>query len=259
MKRFVLSLCITGLTLAAGMGCGGSREALFAPGERTAYANTNTIALAPLNVAAKERPQAVVDAARYVEQVLAGRLEAAGFRVIPPQTTRAVFDTLALRTQNKYDASGDANPTVMAGLKAAAAREMAAQHGADAVLFPEVYLVRASIDGGTAKWDGVQEPVPVALENEAAETESRVADALAALSLAVEVVTADGETLYEARSGLEYVDVLKRTQPVPVLLREQVAKEGMLAEPRRTDRAVLLNLEVFNRKKAIAGTAESDG
>lgn len=258
MKRFIFSTLVVGVVLSASVGCGGSREAFLEAGERTAYATTNTIALAPLNIAAKERPLAVLNAAPYFERVLAGRLEEAGFRVISPEATRAVFDTLALGTQNKYDAgTGDVNPSVMAGLKAAAAREMAARHGADAVLFPEVYLVRARIDGGTAKWDGVQEPVSLELQNQTAETESRVTDALAALSLAVEVVTERGEVLYEAKSGLEYVDVLKRTQPVPVLLRDQVEKEGMLTEPRRTERAVLMNLELFNRKKAIAGTAES--
>ncbi len=256
MKRSVFSSLLVGVVLFAWAGCGGSHEAFLDLGERTTYANTNTIALAPLNAAAKERPQAVLNAAPYFEQVLTERLEAAGFRIIPPETTGAVYDTLALGTQNKYDATGDVNPQVMAGLKAALARAMAAQHGADAVLFPEVTLVKARIDGGTAKWDGVQEPVPVALQNEAAQTESRVPDALAALSLAIEIVTQTGETMYEAQSGLEYVGVLKRSQPVPVLLRDQVEKEGMLTEPRRTERAVLLNLELFNRKKAIAGTAE---
>ena len=243
------------VTVAA---CGGSREALLTPAERATYAGTNTIALAPVNLTAKERPQELIAASDYIERVLTQRLERSGFRVIPPTQSWGVYDTLALSTQNKYETvTGEPNPAVMPGLKSAFARRMSEQHGADAVLFPEVLLVKAKIRGGTADWDDVQEPVSVGLQDEAARSRSNVADALAALSLAVELLTADGQRLYEHRAGLEYLEPLKQTQPTPVLFRNQSEKEGVMTDPTRVERAVLLNLEVLARKKAAAGTAEA--
>lgn len=255
--RFIiasLALLSLGFTVA---GCGGGREALLTPTERATYAATNTVVVAPLNLTAKTRPQALVTASGYIEQVLTQRLERSGFRVIAPAGTRALYDTLALNTQNKYEPGTDEpNAAVMPGLKAAFARQMADRHGADAVVFPEVLLVKAGIQGSTAKWDGVQEPVPVGMIDATASSESSIPDALAALSLAVEVITAQGEMLYDARAGLEYLEPLKRSMSVPSLFRGQAEKEGMLQEPTRVERAVLMDLDLLAQKKAAAGIAE---
>ncbi len=257
MPRLLSSAALL-LLLVIAAACGGSRDALLTPAERATYAGTNTIALAPINLTAKERPQDLIAASDYIERVLTQRLERSGFQVIPPAQSWGVYDTLALNTQNKYDAStGEPDPAVMPGLKAAFARQMAERHGADAVLFPEVLLVRAKIQGSTAKWDGVQEPVSVGLRDETGVSESNIPDALAALSLAVELVTRTGETLYEAQAGMEYLEPLKRSQQTPVLFRGQFEKEGMLQEPARVERAVLLDLDVLARKKAAAGIGES--
>lgn len=257
MNRYLLFSGLLVLLLVAAA-CGSSREALLTPAERATYASTNTIALAPLNLTAQERPQALITASAYIEQVLTERLERAGFRVLEPEVARPVYDTLALNTQNKYDAgTGEPNPAVMAGLKAAFAREMAERHGADAVLFPAVLVVRANIRGATAEWDGVREPVSQSLLNETGASEANVSGALAALALGVEVVTKEGETLYTERAGLEYVEPLKRAQTTPVLFRGQVGKDGLLQEPTRVDRAVLLTLDVLAEKKAAAGIAEA--
>lgn len=237
--------------------CGGSQDVLLTPQERATYASTNTVALAPVNLVAQERPPSLITASDYIERVLTQRLERSGFRVIAPDDTRAIYDTLALNTQNKFDATtGEPNPSVMAGLKAAFARRMAERHGADAVLFPDVILVRARIDGATAEWDRAREPVPQGLIDETAASESNRAGSLLALSLRVELVTRDGKTLYEDRAGLEYLGPLKRSQRTPVLFRGQAEKEGMLQEPTRVERAVPTALDLLAQKKAAAGTAE---
>lgn len=257
MTRFIQPLALLTLLVAVA-GCGGSREALLTPAERASYAVVNTVALAPVNLTAKERPQQLIAASDYIERVLTERLERSGFRVIPPAQSWGVYDTLALGTQNKYDVrTGEPNPAVMPGLKAAFARQMAARHGADAVLFPEVLLVRANIQGSTAKWDRVQEAVSVGLIDETAKTEANIPDALAALSLAVALVTETGETLYTSQAGLEYLEPLERSQDTPVLFRDQAEKENMMQEPVRVERAVLLNLDLLAQKKAAAGAAES--
>lgn len=236
--------------------CGGSQEVLLTPQERATYASTNVVALAPLNVTAQERPQNLLTAAPYFERVLTQRLERSGFRVIEPEVGRAEYDTLALNAQNKYDVeTGEPNPAVMEGLKTAFAQRMAARHGADAVLFPDVLLVRAEIDGATAKWDGVQEAVSQGLIDRTGQSESFRAGSLAALSLGAEVVLPSGERLHTGRGGIEFVEPLRRRQAVPVQYRGQVTKEGLLQEPTRAERAVLLALDRFLEKKAAAGTA----
>ena len=237
--------------------CGGSQDVLLTPVERATYASTNVIALAPLNVTAQERPEQVTAAAPYLERLLTERLERSGFRVLAPEVGRAEFDTLALTTQSKYNVeTGEPNPEVMGGLKAAFAQRMAERHGADAVLFPDVFLVRAQIDGTTAKWDGVQEAISQGLVDRTAQSEANRADALAALSLGVEVVTSRGERLYAERGGLEYVSPLRRRQDTPVQFRGQVEKDDVLQERTRFERAVLLALDGLAQKKAAAGTAE---
>ena len=256
MSRLLSSLALLSLLVAVAA-CGGSREALLTPAERATYAATNTVALAPVNLVASERPDELTAAADYIERVLTQRLERSGFTVIPPAQSWGVYDTLALDTQNKYNpGTGEPNPAVMPGLKAAFARQMAVRHGADAVLFPEVLLVRADIEGSTAKWDGVQEPVPVDLQNETAASESNRPDALAALSLAVELIGRTGESLYTSQGGMEYLGPLKRSQETPVLFRGPFEKEGLFQQTVRVERAVLLSLDVLARKKAAAGIGE---
>ena len=236
--------------------CGGSQEVLLTPQERATYASTNVIALAPLNLTAQERPQNLLTAVPYFERVLTQRLERSGFRVIAPEVGRAVYDTLALTTQNKYDVeTGEPNPAVMEGLKTAFAQRMAERHGADAVLFPDILLVRARIDGARAEWDGVQEAVEQGLIDRTGASESFRTGSLAALSLGVEVVLPSGERLHTGRGGVEFVEPLRQRQAVPVQYRGQVTKEGLLQEPTRVERAVLLALDRFLEKKAAAGTA----
>ena len=258
MRLFsALGLSLLGTLVLFFAACGGSQDVLLTPAERATYASTNVLVLAPLNVTAQERPEQVTAAAPYLERLLTERLERSGFRVLAPEVGKAEYDTLALTTQSKYDVeTGEPNPEVMGGLKAAFAQRMAERHGADAVLFADVFLVRARIDGATAKWDGVQEAVPQGLVDQTGQSEANRPDALAALSLGVEVVMPSGERLYTGRGGLEYVSPLRRSQDTPVQFRGQVEKDDLLQERTRFERAVLLALDGLAQKKAAAGTAE---
>lgn len=129
--------------------------------------------------------------------------------------------------------------------------ELAATFGADAVLYPELWLVDAPFEGGVARWDGASEDVRV-LAGQVLDWVSTIAAALAslnadheapagsvsALSLGIVIESIEGAEIYSHASGIQVLEKMRWHERDW----QQVPPEELLADRDRMKRAVRLGL-----------------
>ena len=121
-------------------------------------AGTDTIALSPLGLPdALEQPDPVQ---ATFDSLITDALRAAGFVVVPSDIASDIWNHGADSIGGYYDPmTGDPDTSKLNPLRRYFKRRLRQEHGADAVLFPEVVVVDAPYSGGSAAWDGASQSV----------------------------------------------------------------------------------------------------
>ncbi len=139
--------------------------------------------------------------------------------------------------------------------------ELAATFGADAVLYPELWLVDAPFEGGVARWDGTSEDVRV-LAGQVLDWVSTIAAALAslnadqenpagsvsALSLGIVIESIEGAEIYSHAGGIQVLEKMRWNERDW----QQVSPEELLADRDRLKRAVRLVLRPLRDARLAA-------
>ena len=194
------------------------------------------LALAPIDLPALEQHDQV--AARY-RDVLAARLAKLGFEVAGSADYGALLNDERARVGGFHDVfTARLDP---AKVKAARSRVLDAlreKYGVTAVVLAAVEPQRAPLRYGRAEWDGASEPV--------SNSKSMLASAfggsgdyvgvLNALSLAVHIVDAEGESLFDGTGGIQLAEKLSSGHAAAI------PQPELFADPANDVRAVEIAL-----------------
>lgn len=169
------------------------------------YANTKTIALAPVCICTGDKianPEPVI--ARY-NSYLERELRAGGFHVVPAKESDAIWERISDSVGGFFNATTGARDSAKVHFaRARAMRELHDRFGADGWLHPQIVVVGADFKGGTAKWDGVEESYQsFGKKLLAALFGASTYGTSSALSLYVELEDMQGKDEYANRGGIQ--------------------------------------------------------
>jgi hypothetical protein len=246
-RATVLLAAAGALALAA---CGAKRapyDPFRVPREQLAPA-LKVVALAPLEAPSDiEQPELVKS--RFLATIEA-RLNEAGIAVIPPADVGPVLKAAMEWRGGFYDPkTGALDEAKLQGAREEALQNLAAKHGrVDALVLPDIRVVRAVLAEDTAYWSGTKEF--------AATTGWKAALGVShsgnvrALSLVVRLTGARGEDLYVDSGGIRVLDKISmRGERVPVPATELFLDDG------RNAKAVSLALDALVDAARRAATA----
>ena len=148
------------------------------------------------------------EVASRLEGYVTERLQTCGFTVVAPGEMRAIRARARASLGGVYDPmTGLPNPERLAALREFSTQEYQMQHPVDATLRLVIVRRRARFEMGWSEWDGVRERVTsnsgiadVMLQG--MENGIQPGEEVPALSLAVSLVDAHGETVYTGVGGL---------------------------------------------------------
>lgn len=201
-----LPVLLVSMALATLAPTAATAEASFAVPRSELITRIKSIGLMPLELeAAVPNPDEV---ASKLEGYVMERLQACGFTVVAPGEMRAIRARARTSLGGIYDPmTGLPNPERLAALQEFSTQEYRMQHPVDATLRLVVVRRRARFDMGWSEWDGVRERVTsnsrfADLMLQGMEKGIQRGEEVPALSLAVNLVDAHGETLYKGVGGL---------------------------------------------------------
>ena len=120
------------------------------------FQDSTVIALSPVDI--PPQLQVNVDAQRTFGALLAQQLRAAGFRIVPPDTTAVVWLHARDSLGGYFDTyTGKVIPAKRDSVMMTARRLLHDRHGADAWLRPAILVTGRPFTGGKVQWDGVEE------------------------------------------------------------------------------------------------------
>ena len=167
-------------------------------------AGTDTIALSPLGFPdALEQPEPV---RATFDSLLPEALRAAGFAVVPSDIASDIWNHGADSIGGYYDPmTGEPDTSKLNPLRRYFKRRLRQEHGADAVLFPEIVVVDAPYSGGSAAWDGASQSVAGFFRQllsliDGTDLPAGTADGL---SLDVQIEGTDDGAVFDNRGGIE--------------------------------------------------------
>jgi hypothetical protein len=209
------------------------------------------IALAPMK-APKDLENADEVTARFMATIEA-RLRDAGIATIPPAVVGPIFDAAIEWRGGFFDPNtGEFDEAKLRGAREEALGNLVSKMGrVDAILFPDIRVVRATLVEDTAVWNGARESA--SSSGWKAVLGVSHSGWLRALSLVVRVTGARGEDLYVHAGGirvLDKIDVRGNRVPVP--------QNELFADERRNAEAISLALDalVAAAREAAAGTPQ---
>ncbi len=187
------------------LGCGGkpAYDPWLVPRENF-LARTRMIALSPLDVPDDlEQPEPV---ATLFDSLLTEALQEAGFGIVPADVVSDIWGHGTDSVGGYYDPmTGRPDTSKLNPLRRYLKRRLREEHGADAILFPEISVVDAPYADGTAKWDGTSQAVTgflAALLSAIANTQLPAGTAQG-LSLDVQLESVEGGVVFTNRGGIE--------------------------------------------------------
>ena len=197
------------------------------------------LAIAPIDLPALAQHDQV--AARY-RDALAARLAKLGFEVAGGADYGALLNDERARVGGFYDVfTGRPDPAKVKAARARVFEVLREKYGVTAVVLAAVELQRAPFRYGSAEWDGASEPVSNS-KSMLASTFGGNGDyvgVLNALSLAVHIVDADGEPLFNGTGGIQLAEKLASGHAVAV------PQPELFADPATDVRAVEIALRAL--------------
>lgn len=202
-----------------------------------ASAQVKTVALAPVMLPRELRDGSVEAARQRFDSLLAAALTAAGFAVVPPLQSDAVWTRLRDSVGGFYDTyTGRIVPAKFEAIYVATRRELAARYGAEAWLHASIEIVSLPFGGGTAEWHGTSEPSG-GRGGLGGLLLGRSVGRIPALSLVVAVEDTGGTTLYQRAGGIQLLGKIAGGDL------HRVPAESLFADTARTRGAVRLALD----------------
>jgi hypothetical protein len=205
---------IAACVLAASLAC-----ASWAPSQRTVLAGNwaRTLVLLPLNVPAV-MPTELEAAGPRVSAELENYLLAQGkeLKTVAFPTARQLWMG-AIRSVRAAEGAGAGDRGGRAGFDDAARAfvlELARHAEFDGVVIPSLFVRHASIEGQSARWDGVERPVEFELAGGTADAAPPEVEGVAlAASLHAAVFDAQGNKLQEGLRGLDLLMRVRVSEP----------------------------------------------
>ncbi len=147
------------LTAAAGLGVGCAGHAPYNPfivPQERIYGSVKTIAIAP--VIAPSDLGSVDPSRGKFDSLIAGQLRSAGFAVVPPEESEAIWKRATDSLGGLFNAAtGERDTVKLNTARAVAMRELQTRFQADAWLHPHIVFASAKFDQGNAAWDGARQ------------------------------------------------------------------------------------------------------
>jgi len=178
------------------------------------------------------------------------RLEAAGFKVVPAEQVREVWDAKAKELGGMFDPqTGTLNEEKANALMSHVRGQMKERFRADALVLPYVRTVSARYSsmpfaGITARWDGASESIVTSTVDNVLTPD--INGTVPALSLFVRIEDLTGTVLYVKAGGIQ---VVQKLVSMPNAFRSNnfvpVPKSELFADPQRIQQAVNYALEPF--------------
>ncbi len=147
------------LLIAAGVvACGRAAPPAFLVSPEQFFASTRVVALAPV------RPPAELVIGEHglarLDTLLDARLREAGFAVVPATEYAQIWQVVLERVGGVYDPqTGVPDDARLAEARLQLADELELAFGADAILYPELWVEDVPFSDGRAEWHGVSEGV----------------------------------------------------------------------------------------------------
>jgi len=181
--------------LAVGLACAGSSPAFLGDPEQFKL-RVQYVALLPL------QPRLPLvhssEQLRSIESELQHQLEAAGYRVLPPEHGRAIRQRML--GEVKRAGGGPLGADALAVVEDYSIRELLDEHGVDALIKPYLVVSSAELRGPVARWDGTRQRMLRMRDRLAV---GALRGSVPGLSLLVVITSRSGEPLYAQRSGIE--------------------------------------------------------
>ncbi len=222
------------------LGCAGkpSYDPWLAPRD-SFLTSTRTIALSPIRVPDDLEQPAPVEAT--FDSLITEALRAAGFAVVSPDIVSDIWGHGADSVGGYYDPmTGRQDTSKLNPLRRYLKQRLREEHGAEAVLFPEINVVDAPYSDGTATWDGTSQAVAgffKVLLAAIANTDLPAGTAQG-LSLYVQIESVEGGVVFTNSGGIELL--AKPTGDGSRL--NWVPREKLFVDRQRNEKAVRVAL-----------------
>ena len=228
------------LTAVAGLGVGCAGHAPYNPfivPQERIYGSVKTIAIAP--VIAPSDLGSVDPSRGKFDSLIAGQLRSAGFAVVPPEESDAIWKRVTDSLGGLFNAAtGERDTVKLNTARAVAMRELQTRFQADAWLHPHIVFASAKFDQGNAAWDGAKQSYQsFGKKFLTALFGGGTYGKTAALSLSVDLEDIHGKDLYTDEGGLQLYMVPSGHDWVKIPSRE------LYADPARNANAVRIALE----------------
>jgi hypothetical protein len=213
-------------------------------------ARTRAIALSPIQVPEDLEEPEPVEA--MFDSLIANALRAAGFSVVASDIVLEIWNHGADSIGGYYDPmTGRPDTSKLNPLRRYFRQRLRDEHGAQAVLLPEIVVVDASYADGEASWDGTSQAVAgfFAILLSAIANSQMPAGAAEGFSLDVQIESVDGGVVYTNRGGIE----LWAKPSGDGSRLNWVPRERLFADRKRCEKAVRIALEpVLKREGSVA-------
>jgi hypothetical protein len=170
----------------------------------TFLARTRTIALSPIRLPEDlEDPEPVES---LFDSLIGNALRGAGYSVVSSDIVAEIWNYGADSIGGYYDEmTGEPDTSRLNPLRRYFRQRLRDEHGAQAVLLPEVVVVDAPYSDGQARWDGTSQSVAgfLAVVLSAITNHEMPAGTAEGLSLDIQIEGVDGGVIYTNRGGIE--------------------------------------------------------
>lgn len=259
--RRIQCLLLGVLLAGGGPGCAGKRSSPdpFLVPARDFFRSIHTLVLVqvapPQDLAVAEERLADLDS------VIAEEVEAAGFAVVEAEMSAEIWGRVIDYTGGFYDPySGERDESRFAAAKARFAEELVERFGADAVVYPEIWIVDAPFSDGVARWDGTTQDLlttggkvlswvgAIAAALASQEREPLPAGRVRALSLGILIEDVRGDMLYTHAGGIQTLEKMGWSEGDI----RAAPEDEVLADRARNRRAVVVALAPLRDRRAPA-------
>jgi hypothetical protein len=230
--------CLAALAVAGlGVGCAGHTryDPFLVPQDRI-YGSVRTIAVTPIGT---PNDLSSVDPARgKFDSLITAELRAAGFTVVPPDESAAIWKRVTDSLGGLYSvATGERDTIKQKVARAVTMAELRTRFQADAWLHLQIVIASAKFDRGDAQWDGAKQSYQsFGKKFLTALFGGGTYGKTAALSVSVELEDMLGKDLYVNQGGLQLYMVPSGQEWVTIPSRE------LYGDPARNANAVRLAL-----------------
>ncbi len=152
-------------------------------------------------------------ASQRIDSLIKAKLDSAGIQVVAAAEYSRIWDRILRQLGGFFDPiTGERNEVKFEAARRELLRELRGRFGTDVLLYAELQIVEAVVDGGVAKWDGTRQRVTGASARILSEFRATFQDdgfrselygTIDAVSLVLGIDDGDGKELYRHFGGVE--------------------------------------------------------